>query len=56
MYDLTAAAITFLVLAAVAGTIAGAVLVSVVADLLAGRGRVAVPIRLEQPIASRRAA
>ena len=56
MYDLTAAVITFIVIAAVATTVAVTVLVGVVADLLAGRGQITVPIRLEQPLVSRRAA
>ena len=56
MYDLTAPVIAFFVIAAIATTVAVTVLVSVVADLLAGRGQVAVPIRLEQPLTSRRAA
>lgn len=56
MYDFTSALVVFFVFAAVASTVAVAVLVSVVADLLANRGRVAAPVRLEQPLTSRRAA
>ena len=56
MYDFTAALVTFFVFAGVATTAAVTVLVRVGGDLLAQRARVAVPIRLQQPVAGRRAA
>ena len=56
MYDLTTAAVTFLVIAGIAAAVAVLVLVRVLGDLLAERARVAVPVRLEQPLTERRAA